>query len=76
MRTGDKIKKIMLHRNLTQKEFRLALGFFENTASVRVNHWETNYFEWKLNWSDTCDDNGCVEPKLKWRKPNNIEGNA
>lgn len=26
------------------------------------------YFEWKLNWPDTCDDCGKHEPPKKWRK--------
>ena len=26
------------------------------------------YFEWKLNWPDTCDDLGKVTPTIKWRK--------
>ena len=25
------------------------------------------YFEWKLNWSFTCDDGGRFEPSIKWR---------
>ena len=25
------------------------------------------YFEWKLNWPDTCDDCGKREPKKRWR---------
>ena len=25
------------------------------------------YFEWKLNWPDTCDDCGKCEPKKQWR---------
>jgi len=25
------------------------------------------YFEWKLNWPDTCDDCGKFKPKKKWR---------
>ena len=28
------------------------------------------YFEWKLNWPDTCDDLGKVTPTIKWRKIN------
>jgi len=26
------------------------------------------YFEWKLNWPNTCDDCGKAEPVKKWRK--------
>lgn len=26
------------------------------------------YFEWKLNWPDTCDDLGKVTPNIQWRK--------
>ena len=26
------------------------------------------YFEWKLNWPDTCDDLGKVTPMIQWRK--------
>lgn len=26
------------------------------------------YFEWKLNWPNTCDDLGKVTPTIKWRK--------
>lgn len=26
------------------------------------------YFEWKLNWPDTCDDLGKVTPAIQWRK--------
>ncbi len=26
------------------------------------------YFEWKLNWPDTCDDCGRHEPSIPWRK--------
>ena len=26
------------------------------------------YFEWKLNWPDTCDDCGRHEPTKRWRK--------
>ncbi|WP_028829041.1 helix-turn-helix domain-containing protein [Proteocatella sphenisci] len=25
------------------------------------------YFEWKINWPDTCDDCGKFEPSKKWR---------
>ena len=25
------------------------------------------YFEWKINWPDTCDDCGKFEPKKQWR---------
>lgn len=30
------------------------------------------YFEWKLNWPDTCDDCGKYEPKKQWRKAKEI----
>lgn len=30
---------------------------------------EAEYFEWKLNWPDTCDDGGRVKPNKEWRKP-------
>ena len=26
------------------------------------------YFEWKLNWPDTCDDLGKATPTIQWRK--------
>ena len=26
------------------------------------------YFEWKINWPQTCDDCGKFEPKKQWRK--------
>ena len=26
------------------------------------------YFEWKINWPDTCDDCGKYTPKIQWRK--------
>jgi len=26
------------------------------------------YFEWKVNWPQTCDDCGKSEPKIQWRK--------
>lgn len=26
------------------------------------------YFEWKLNWPDTCDDLGKATPNIQWRK--------
>ena len=29
---------------------------------------EEEYFEWKLNWPDTCDDCGKREPAKQWRK--------
>ena len=28
------------------------------------------YFEWKINWPQTCDDCGIHEPKRKWRSSN------
>ena len=28
------------------------------------------YFEWKINWPQTCDDCGKHEPKRKWRSAN------
>ena len=28
------------------------------------------YFEWKINWPQTCDDCGKYEPKRKWRSAN------
>ena len=28
------------------------------------------YFEWKINWTQTCDDCGKYEPKRKWRSAN------
>lgn len=28
------------------------------------------YFEWKINWPDTCDDCGIHEPAKRWRKVN------
>ena len=30
------------------------------------------FFEWKLNWPDTCDDCGKFEPKKQWRKAKEI----
>lgn len=29
---------------------------------------QEEYFEWKLNWPDTCDDLGKVTPTIQWRK--------
>jgi transcriptional regulator with XRE-family HTH domain len=26
------------------------------------------YFEWKINWPDSCDDCGKITPNYKWRK--------
>lgn len=26
------------------------------------------YFEWKLNWPDTCDDLGKITPTIQWRQ--------
>jgi transcriptional regulator with XRE-family HTH domain len=26
------------------------------------------YFEWKINWPYSCDENGKFEPTIKWRK--------
>lgn len=26
------------------------------------------YFEWKLNWPDACDDLGKATPNIQWRK--------
>ena len=28
------------------------------------------YFEWKINWPQTCDDCGKHEPKREWRSAN------
>ena len=37
----------------------------EKRAGLITNE---EYFEWKLNWPDTCDDGGKREPKKQWRK--------
>ena len=31
---------------------------------------EDEYFEWKINWPQTCDDCGKHEPKMQWRSAN------
>jgi transcriptional regulator with XRE-family HTH domain len=32
------------------------------------------YFEWKVNWPQTADDSGKIEPSKNWRKGNSSEG--
>ena len=41
MAVGDRIKRVRILRNLTQKELGLAVGFEENTADVRIAQYET-----------------------------------
>lgn len=41
MAVGDRIKRVRVLRNLTQKELGLAVGFEENTADVRIAQYET-----------------------------------
>ncbi|MCL2438130.1 MAG: helix-turn-helix domain-containing protein [Coriobacteriia bacterium] len=41
MAVGDRIKRIRILRDLTQKELGLAVGFEENTADVRIAQYET-----------------------------------
>jgi len=41
MAVGNRIKRIRVLRNLTQKELGLAVGFEENTADVRIAQYET-----------------------------------
>ncbi|MCL2605706.1 MAG: helix-turn-helix domain-containing protein [Coriobacteriia bacterium] len=41
MAVGDRIKRIRILRDLTQRELGLAVGFEENTADVRIAQYET-----------------------------------
>ena len=41
MAVGDRLKRVRVLRNLTQKELGLAVGFEENTADVRIAQYET-----------------------------------
>ncbi|MCL1879177.1 MAG: helix-turn-helix domain-containing protein [Actinomycetia bacterium] len=41
MAVGDRIKRVRVFRNLTQRELGLAVGFEENTADVRIAQYET-----------------------------------
>lgn len=41
MAIGDKIKKIRVKRNMTQKDLGLAIGFNERTADVRMAQYES-----------------------------------
>lgn len=41
MSIGNKIKKIRVNRNITQKELGLAIGFNERTADVRMAQYES-----------------------------------
>lgn len=41
MNIGERIKKIRTFRGLTQKELGVALGFNENTAAIRIAHYES-----------------------------------
>lgn len=41
MAIGDKIKKIRMKRDMTQKELGLAIGFNEKTADVRMAQYES-----------------------------------
>lgn len=34
---------------------------------------EEEYFDWKINWPHSCDDNGKFEPSYQWRK--NVKNN-
>lgn len=38
----------------------------QELKAKEITHEE--YFEWKLNWPDTCDDCGRHEPSIPWRK--------
>ena len=29
---------------------------------------KAEYFEWKINWPQTCDDCGKCEPSIQWRE--------
>ena len=41
MAVGDRIKRVRILRDLTQKELGLAVGFEKNTADVRIAQYET-----------------------------------
>jgi len=41
MAIGDRIKRVRILRDLTQRELGLAVGFEENTADVRIAQYET-----------------------------------
>ena len=41
MAIGDKIRKIRIKRDMTQKDLGLAIGFNERTADVRVSQYES-----------------------------------
>lgn len=43
MTIGEKIKKIRIFRNITQKELGVALGFSNSTADARIAQYESNY---------------------------------
>ena len=43
MTVGEKIKKILTFRGITQKELGLAVGFEEKGADNRIAQYETNY---------------------------------
>jgi transcriptional regulator with XRE-family HTH domain len=58
----------------------IGLWFRYGTVDILLREWairkeELNrgeitrdeYFEWKLNWPHTCDDEGRHEPRIKWR---------
>lgn len=51
----DEFMREWLHR---QREF--------HTGKIT----KEEYFEWKLNWPQTCDECGKYEPKIQWRKSN------
>lgn len=38
----------------------------EELFSKKITNEE--YFEWKINWPNSCDESGKVIPKYKWRK--------
>lgn len=40
-------------------------------CDVQMMITKDEYFEWKLNWPDTCDDCGRREPMKRWRKARN-----
>ena len=43
MTVGDKIKKILTFRGMTQNELGLAIGFEEKGADNLIAQYETNY---------------------------------
>ena len=50
-------------------------GFLEEWFLRQDEKWqgaitEQEYFEWKINWPQTCDDCGKFESKVRWRAAN------